>query len=327
MKADMTNFNIVKRPAGLPAERPEELLYTDDPERVDSIISYLIETGDLVKYKKHLLISSAFACCDTETTTLPALSVYNDKDLPVSFVYLYQFRVGGVNFIFRDDLSFRSFIDRIGGILEGHGVILVVYVHNLSFEWQFFKSILDVDPEGVFALQNRRIGKFTTNSGAIEWRCSYLLSNMSLEKFAENYAPASVRKDKDLIDYEVIRFPWTQLDDEILYYGIMDVISLEASIQTLLNREGDNLKTVPMTNTGYVRRSYKEACIGNQTKHYRSEEEKKEYWKFRNYRRLFVKTQLNYDQYELCCRAFRGGNTHANRFIVGQILPAGPEDG
>ena len=318
----------VSRPASISEDRLPFLEYETDTERLDQLLPYLLDQCEhFFKYRKRMLIGDFFGCCDTETTTLLPETEHNPMDEVLGFIYLFQFRIGGVNFIFRSSDDFRSFIDRIAEKLNRQNLTLVVYVHNLSFEWQFFKAILDIDRESVFALQSRRIAKFTTNGGAIEWRCSYLLSNMSLEKFSQNYTSPAYWKDKELIDYEVERFPWDPLSDDILYYSIMDVVSLDECIRRILEKEGDTLKSIPMTNTGYVRRSYKESCIGNNTKKYRTDKEKETYRKFSRYRKMFVKTQLLYDQYNMLCDGFRGGNTHTNRFYTGQILPADPEDG
>ena len=46
----------------------------------------------------------------------------------------------------------------------------------------------------------------------------------------------------------------------------MDVITLHKAIENLMEREGDDIKSIPTTSTGYVRRSYREACLGKNTK-------------------------------------------------------------
>ena len=89
-----------------------------------------------------------------------------------------------------------------------------------------------------------------------------------------------------------------------------------------MKREGDDLLTIPMTNTGYVRRSYKKACLGN-TKHKSADRKnsKKEYEKGIEYRKKYLyKSKLNLEQYHLLTQAFRGGNTHANMMYAGSIV-------
>lgn len=313
--------HIVKRPAWLDTSRPAEIEYYDheDIGRLDQIISYIDGIDDKVKIRKRPTFATQFMTLDTETTTLPAGSRYNPGEVPLSFIYMYQIRIGGVNFIMRRREEIEAFMNYAAERCREAGARLVCYVHNLSFEFQFLKSILEINPDSIFALQNRRIAKFDV-SDQIEFRCSYLLSNMSLEKFTENYCSEEYRKDKELIDYEIERFPWSELEPETIYYGLMDVITLEAGVSELMTREGDNLRTIPMTNTGYVRRSCRAACLGHNTKNYSTPENAKKYNVAKRYRHMFLKTKLSLEAYDLLCDAFRGGNTHANRFYTGQII-------
>lgn len=312
--------HIVKRPAGVDPARPAEIEYyhADDLERLDQIIAYIDGTDDKVKIRKRPTFATRFMTLDTETTTLPAGSEHNPGELPLSFIYMYQIRIGGVNFILRTREELQAFMARVAERCRDAGARIVCYVHNLSFEFQFLKSILDIAPDSIFALQNRRIAKFDVND-QIEFRCSYLLSNMSLEKFTENYCSEEFRKDKELIDYEIERFPWSVLEPETIYYGLMDVITLEAAVSELMTREGDNLRTIPMTNTGYVRRSCRTACLGRNTKNYSTPENAKKYSVAKRYRHMFLKTKLTLEMYDLLCDAFRGGNTHANRFFADKL--------
>ena len=250
-------MKIVKRPSNIPTDRLEEITYFGGPEALEKIkqlLEYAYTAFDHIRYHKKELLSE-YMTIDTETTTLSPDAAENPTDEYLSFDYLYQIRFVEVNFILRTRYDFRSFFDIIGEFCKQHDLVIVGYIHNLSFEYAFFRTQLPLDKDGVFALQSRRIGKCSAYDGGIELRCSYLLSNMSLEKFAQNYAAPAYQKDKELIDYEIIRWPWDPLTDEILYYSLMDVIALDYSIRALMEREGDDLKTIPMTNTGYVRRA------------------------------------------------------------------------
>lgn len=312
----------VKRPAALPASRLEQFRAYEysDFEMFSGLLSYGIENTDVLRRQKKPAYISDPMTCDIETTTLPAGSDYNHTEDPAALPYLYQVYIFGRVIFFRYDAEFRHFIEYLDGYLSERNLTIVCYVHNLSYEYQFFKSRIPIDFTSVFALQSRRIGKFCSSGGGIEFRCSYLLSNMSLEKFTENYNSEEFRKDKELIDYEKIRFPWSELSNEVLYYSGMDVITLYHAVCNIRDKELDTIKSIPLTNTGYVRRACRTACIGNNTKHARTDEEKKTYYKFLNYRKMFCKCAPTYEQYEMLRRAFRGGNTHANRFKTGFIL-------
>lgn len=312
----------IKRPELLPDARLEEITIYENNDMdyiKEHISAWIKSSAKIPRRKKPALVNDA-GTCDIETSTIKSGSIYNSSDTAFAIPYLYQVYMGGIVIIFRYDEDFCNFYIWLDKFLYLENLTLPVYVHNLSFEYHFFKSRVPIDFSSVFALQSRRIGKFLSEKGGLEFRCSYLLSNMSLEKFTENYCSAKYQKDKELIDYEIVRFPWSELEDEIYYYGAMDVITLYHAIINLMQKEFDNVKSIPMTNTGYVRRACRAACLGNNTKNYRSEEEKETYAIFKRYRRMFLKCAPNYEQYQMLRAAFRGGNTHANRFKAGAII-------
>lgn len=194
---------------------------------------------------------------------MPENDPHNPKEYMLGFPYLYQLYLLDTVFFCRTRTECYMLFSEIERVLLKHNIQAVCYVHNLSFEYQFLKSILNIDFTKVFLVKNRKVAKFELNSDTIIFRDSYLLSNMSLAKFCENYNSVEYQKDKELIDYEIIRYPWSELSNEILYYSGMDVITLFHAVMSIMAKEGDNLKTIPMTNTGYVRRSYKKACLGS----------------------------------------------------------------
>lgn len=312
----------VRRPDTIPAERLDEFTCyeIDDMENFKDIFRSWLERADTIKRRKRPALVNDFMTVDIETTTVSAGTQYNTGDQAFSVPYLYQVYAAGCVLIFRYDKDFLSFYTWADTLLSEKGLCLPVYIHNLSFEYHFFKSRFPINFDTVFALQSRRIGKFESEKGGLEFRCSYLLSNMSLERFTANYCSGEFRKDKELIDYELLRFPWTPLSNDVLYYSGMDVITLYHAVKAIIEKEWDNLKSVPMTNTGYVRRACRAACLGNNTRHYRTEKEKESYYIFKRYRQMFLKCAPSYEQYEMLRAAFRGGNTHANRFKIGTII-------
>ena len=93
----------------------------------------------------------------------------------------------------------------------------------------------------------------------IEFRCSYALTNMSLEEFTKKMKVEHVKKPGEDIDYKVYRTSTTPLTDKAMQYCQNDVLGLYEALTVQLNNDGDNLYTVPMTSTGYVRRETKQA--------------------------------------------------------------------
>lgn len=281
----------------------------------------IVENGVIdFKGKKRNLLSIPITF-DIETTTLLEDSINNPKDYIVAFPYLYQWYIYDTVFFARTRTECILVFSLIEQKLKELDTSVYVYVHNLSFEYQYLKSMLNIELDSVFLMKNRKVAKFSLEENYITFKDSYILSNMSLEKFCENYCSEEYQKDKELIDYEVERFPWTELNNEILYYSGMDVICLYYAIISIMKKECDTLKTIPMTNTGYVRRSYKKACLGDNTKHYKTKNQKESYKKGKQYRSKYIyKSKLTLEQYEMLERAFRGGNTHASRFKARKIL-------
>ena len=175
---------------------------------------------------------------------------------------------------------------------------IVIWVHNLSFEWQFMRCFLEY--ESGFFLEEKKPAKILTKSG-IEFRCSYILSNMRLAKFCEN--------EKDVIHYklsssdydmEKIRTPITPLSEYEQGYCYNDVRGLVECIKSRL--EDDTLASIPLTSTGYVRRDLRNAVRKN-----------------KKYRSFFLSAKLDEHLYDMCRTAFRGGDTHANSARADQI--------
>lgn len=195
----------------------------------------------------------------------------------------------------------REFIYRLHLRNEVTGEIdyyIVIYVHNLSYEFQFIKDFFEW--KEVFAKDAHKVMKAITTNG-IEFRCSYFLSNMSLSKFCENSVKCVHYKLIDSYDYKKIRTPYTEITPTEDAYHYNDVRGLCECIESLMLE--DNIATIPITNTGFVRRDFRKAMQKNKSNFYN-----------------FIKTKLTVAQYSLLRDMFRGGNTHANRLYANTIL-------
>lgn len=211
-------------------------------------------------------------------------------------MYIWQMQVDrDYTIIGRTWEEFRAVVDRLCEYLED-GEYVVVYVHNLSYEFQFLKSILPVGR--VFARDRRKVVSFT--SGHLEFRCSYAHSNMSLLEYTRKMQVAHV-KLHDTVDYQMERWFDTPLEDDLIRYGAYDVMGVVEAIYADMEVEGDDLYTIPLTSTGYVRREAKKA-MRTMTEEYRAG------------------IKPPYEVYRLERWAFRGGDTHANRYYAGLIL-------
>ena len=235
-------------------------------------------------------------CCafDIETSWI--------KEIDQSVMYIWQFdgyyKEEHYTVIGRTWEEFKFFIKELDRVIK-EGDTLLIFVHNLSYEFCWLKGLFNILPEQVFCLDRRKVAKYVMNKKKIEFRCSYVLTNDSLDHFTEVMKVKHAKLEG--YDYSKVRYGWTPLTEFEYNYCINDVKGLTEAIVQRNISTGDNLATVPLTMTGYVRR---------------------------NARRAMYAAGLGYrdqmptlHQYELLQHAFRGGNTHANRYISGSILP------
>ena len=244
------------------------------------------------KRKKRITKPYINAVCafDIESSTLPG-----DQ----AIMYVWQMQLEDYTVMGRTWDEFLTYLTELS--TKAGDRILVFWVHNLSYEFQFLQGIYRFGVDDVFAVQSRKILKCTM-FGNIEFRCSYLQTNMSLDVFTRKMG-CEIRKLTGTFDYSKIRYPDTELSDEEIAYCINDVKSLVEAIKIEMAADEDNLVTIPLTSTGYVRRQAKKTMRTMYGFH------------------SWIRDQLpDYDLYVVLREAFRGGNTHASRFYSGQIL-------
>lgn len=177
---------------------------------------------------------------------------------------------------------------------------VVIWVHNLSYEFQFMRAIHNFDTEEVFAIDSRKVLKCNI-SDKFEFRCSYLHSNMSLEEYTKKMQVEHVKLSGEDFDYKEVRYPWTPLPPDKMEYLLHDVVGLAEALEKEMEIDGDNLYTIPLTSTGYVRRDAKRAM--QRAAH------------------CWIKDILpDIHVFEMLREAFRGGNTHANRYFAGRVI-------
>ena len=234
-----------------------------------------------------IVYADALMAFDIETTRL-------EDDNAVMYIWQCGLYVSGEYYItygrtWEEWTALQEAInERLGGIT------IICFVHNLSYEFQFLAGLYEFSD--VKCLKARKI--LSATCGCIEYRCSYLWTNKTLSKFLKEMDVKHLKKSGAEFDYFKARYPWTELTDDELEYCQNDVIGLlEAAVKKIAH-DGDTLYTVPRTSTGYVRRDAKQALSQIPLGTLKPTEE--------IYRKLR--------------KAFRGGNTHANRYFVGKIL-------
>ena len=266
------------------------ILKPNDPK----IIEYIQKCNILKKPRgnqagKRRVYKDIYAAFDIETTNIE----YNGELL--NFMYSWALQLNeDITIIGRDWQSFYDLKERIKEELKG--VVIVVFIHNLKYEFQYLKP-LGFTVENVLASEKREVIKCF--SDPFEFRCSYKLTGVSLEKLTENVKHK--KKSGEEFNYNKKRFPWTKLNDLELEYITNDVLGLVEAIKERNKIYGDSLYTMPITLTGYVRRLLRR--------------------RMRTVNRNQIeKTKINEDIYKMLAGAFRGGNTIANRYYLGEII-------
>lgn len=271
------------------------------------MIDYL-ETLDeipLIKNNKKVEFYNIECGFDIETTSE---KVADDKR---AFMYVWQIGIGYQNRVFYGR-TWNEFVDLMQQLSIHFDLSeskrLVIYVHNLGYEFQFMRKYLEwVD---VFSISERKPIKALCSLG-IEFRDSYILSGQSLENTARNLATHTIKKMVGDLDYSLIRTHLTPLTPDEINYCINDIQIILAYINEQIAYSGD-ISLIPMTNTGRVRKYVRDACyIGSKVGRAR---------RYTEYRDMMGDLTLNPTTYQLLKQAFMGGFTHANANYVGGVV-------
>lgn len=277
-----------------------------DSRHLEQVINLVYDDWELERVNKKKVRYYNIPCSfDIETT-----SFTDEKDRDTGIMYEWTLGIGGYCIVGRE---WDEFVDCIQELSEYFGCYherrLIIYVHNLAYEFQFMRKYLEWSE--VFSLSNRTPVYALTTSG-IEFRCSYTLSGYGLEKTAEHLTMFDVKKLVGKLDYNKVRHSQTPLTDDEIQYCLNDVKVVMADIyERIVQMSG--IRKIPLTKTGYVRDFMRNACfegINNE----KTKQERKIYMEF------IEKLRLKPEEYELLKRAFAGGHTHANIFAVGRTI-------
>lgn len=213
---------------------------------------------------------------------------------PLALCYLWQCSVDDVVYYGR---VLESFLWLLSDLPEG--VHIIIWVHNLSYEFQFLCNILTWDK--VFArLPHKPMKASSTEYPLIEFRCTYMLTRLSLASWGKQLG---VHKAVGDLDYDKLRTPLTPLTDTELHYGEQDCLVVYAGIQDYLKRYKKQ-RSIPLTQTGTVRREVKNLLTENT-----------EYVRY--VKKLVPKSV---DEYKRLQDIFAGGYTHANQMYSGHVI-------
>ena len=218
------------------------------------------QVPELTRHAKHKKITylKTFATFDIETTTVQL----DEEKAPEGFMYHWQMCIGGVVVYGRRWEEWLDLMHELSEWLDlNEERRMVIYVHNLAYEFQFIRDFLKDDLGGfeVFATASRTPIYVMCGAG-FEFRCSYKLTNMNLQKACENELGVNHPKAAGDLDYKKVRTAETSLNKTEFGYCVSDVVSLYELIEQRMINESDTLDSIPLTSTGYVRRECRNAC-------------------------------------------------------------------
>lgn len=186
---------------------------------------------------------------------------------------------------------------------------IIIYVHNLSYDISYLYPYLMLLPEfgesytGIIEAPNKFL---TFVRGSLEFRCSYRLSGMSLEKWSKEMN-IDHKKQIGLYDYDAIIYQDDKIDFDSQKYDLYDVLSMQECLAKQLEHFKDDLTTVPLTSTGYVRRALRRSCVKD--KRYRD--------------KYFIHNKLPAELFDIVQNAYAGGYTHNNRWFNDLLIKCG----
>ena len=213
---------------------------------------------------------------------------------PLALPYIWQFSCDGVVYYGRELWDFEKVLKDIPKTME-----CIIWIHNEAYEFQFLSNFLEW--ESVFARSAHKPMKAVPKKYKnIEFRCSYMLTRLSLDTWGKQLGVFKATGD---LDYEVLRTPLTPLTSEEMHYCEQDCLVVEAGIKQYVKRYGRQ-RNIPLTQTGTVRLEVKNRLMKDR--------------KYINRIKKLVPRSAR--EYKMLQRIFAGGYCHANRWYAGEVI-------
>lgn len=278
-----------------------------EPKDIKYIYNLIKSELKLVINNKKIKYYNIPCSFDIETSSFFRSTGKNENE-KCSCMYVWTFGILGYVIIGRTWDEYIKLCKNINTLFVlSDNVRLVVYVHNLSYEFQFMRKWFEWIK--VFALDSRKPIYAICDTG-IEYRCSYLLSGYALSKLGDELQEIRIQKLIGDLDYNLIRHSKTPLTEKEIGYCVNDCKIVMAYIMERIITDGD-ISKIPMTKTGYVRQYCRDSCF--------KDSNKRSYKKLR-YMEMMRGLRLTPDEYKQLKRAFQGGFTHSNPFFSGKVL-------
>ena len=239
--------------------------------------------------------------CDTETSSywINPYGKVTGYDAKYSNEEFNAMACGAVVYIWMigidDDVIYgrelRELPAALAKIREHAADDIIVYVHNLAYDFQFFRNVFDFTE--VFARTQRK--PMYARASGIEFRCSFMLTRLSLDSWGKQMK-LEAKKQTGLLDYHILRSPKTKLNADELLYCEYDIKTMFYGLKRYKMKYG-TVKDIVLTQTGEVRKPVKQMFQKDNGYHFK-----------------ITHLQPNdFEEYKRMKAAFWGGDTHANR--------------
>lgn len=220
---------------------------------------------------------------------------YWNEKIKISLPYIWQFSFNDTVYFGRDIKDFKKVLQDLPG-----DVMFIIWVHNLGYEFQTaLINILTVDR--LFArTPHSPIYCIFEEYPNIQFRCSYILTNMSLATWGDQLGVKKLTGD---LDYTKLRTPKTKLSKKEMGYCERDCVIVYEGIKDHLTQYKD-VFDIPLTSTGKVRRPFKKLVTADRV--------------YMNQMHKLIPE--NVEEYERWRAVFAGGYTHCNRKYLNKLV-------
>lgn len=235
------------------------------------------------------------------------LDIETSNNGTICWMVSAQVKFAGHEYIFRKPTELMQyFLDLIKQHNLNDSRKIIIYIHNASYDLSYLLPWIQTmlpgydTRQGLYDGRNRII---MYQQGAYEFRCTYLLSACSLEKWGEEMN-AEHKKQVGLYDYNKLMFQDTELSEDEELYDRYDILCMEDCLRAQLKAYSDDLSTIPITSTAYSRRMLRASALSDP--HYRKD--------------IFLHSIIDADCYNVIHPSYAGGYTHTNRYIKGKTI-------
>lgn len=240
---------------------------------------------------------------------------------------------GGVPILMR---TWQEFIDLLRKLKEklklDNTHQLIIYVHQLKYEFDWFKGFFTYDKDGIFSngklvFYAKPQGIITKNGiediSGIVFKCSYALSGVKefdLPKIMYKYG--NMCNKLEGYDYFKLRHSQTPLDNFERAYIINDCRTVVWYLQDLMEYYNCSIIDLKLTQTGYIREFYRNRCFFS-----RDDIHSRKDYRYKKHKKLLENIRPDLKTYAQLNRTFSGGfcscgHLNINKVIEGVICHA-----